>query len=284
MTAIDNLLAGLFDYAGLYPPASLGLLSASNNYLAYARGKNSSALGRFIINVESLGELRAMVDDSLGQFRISAIVNDVAGLDAVDEETRKGMRIESVEIKCADAEEIGRIAQKVPSQITAWFEVPMNASGRAALGAISSAAARAKIRMGGAVPEAIPSVSETVQMLVALAELRLPFKATAGLHHPVRSRRALTYQAQSPQGTMHGFVNLCCAASVIHLGGNARDAEKLLEEEDAGAWQVGKDAIQWRDLKWTKDQLATIRGEFLSGIGTCSFEEPMQDLERLEWL
>jgi hypothetical protein len=47
MTAIQTLLAGLFDYAGLYPPASLSLRSAANNYLDYARGKHAKALGRF---------------------------------------------------------------------------------------------------------------------------------------------------------------------------------------------------------------------------------------------
>ena len=36
MSAIETLLAGLFDYAGLYPPAGLGMRSAANNYLEYA--------------------------------------------------------------------------------------------------------------------------------------------------------------------------------------------------------------------------------------------------------
>ena len=284
MTAIETLLAGLFDYAGLYPPASLGLRSAANNYLEYSQNAHASALGRFIINVDRLDELRSFVGEHLGQFRISAILNDTTGLDALAEELRNGMPIEAVEIKCSSPEDIERIAPRVPQQLGTYFEVPVNADGGIALKSIASAGARAKIRMGGVVPEAIPPVPEVVRMLAALAELRLPFKATAGLHHPLHSHRALTYKPESPRGTMHGFLNLCCAAAVLYFGGNANDAEKLLKEEDASTWRVCEVAIQWRDLEWTKDDLATMRRDFFCGIGSCSFEEPMNDLESLGWV
>jgi hypothetical protein len=284
MTAIETLLAGLFDYAGLFPPASLELRSAANNYLDYSRGARSSALGRFINSVDRLGELRAMAGKSLRQFRISAIVADMRGLDAMAQEIRDGMPIETLEMKYAWPEEIDRIVTRIPQQLSVYVEVPVNAGGRAALKFICAAGARAKIRMGGVVPEAFPSVHETIQTLAALAELRLAFKATAGLHHPVRSCRALSYQPQSATGTMHGFVNLCCAAAVLYFGGNASEAEELLLEEEASAWHFSPDALQWRDLKWTTDKLALLRREFFHSIGSCSFEEPMHDLEALGWL
>jgi len=285
MTAIEALIAGLFDYAGLYPPASLGLRSAANNYLEYSRSARASALGRFIVNLDRLDELRSIVGDSLGKFRISVILNsDVDALDGVAEGIRNGIPIETLEIKCAHLEDIERLRPKIPAPLMSYFEVPVGSAGRAALQAVSGAGGRAKIRMGGVVPEAFPPVLETVQMLAALATLRLPFKATAGLHHPVRSCRDLTYQPHGPRGTMHGFMNLCCAAAVLYYGGDAGDARKLLEEEDPSAWQIGRDAIQWRHLKWSTDQLATMRHEFFESIGSCSFEEPMHDLESLAWL
>ena len=283
MTAIEALLAGLFDYAGLYPPASLGLRSAANNYIEYSRGKHAAFLGRFIINAERLDELRTVAGDALGQFRISAIVADAGGLDTVADEIRKGMPIGTIEIKCAP-EDIAQIAPQIPKELTAYFEVAANAGGLRALRSILGTGARAKIRMGGVVPEAIPSAFDAAEMVGTLAQLPLAFKATAGLHHPVRSRRALTYQPQSPSGTMHGFMNLCCAAAVGYFGGNSTDAENLLQEENTSAWQVGADAIQWRDLTWTTGQLATLRRDFFQSIGSCSFEEPMHDLESLGWL
>ena len=284
MKAIEALLAGLFDYAGLYPPASLELSSAAKNYLEYARAKRAALLGRFIINIDRLDELRAVAGDALGQFRISAIVTDSSKIDALCQQVHLGMPIESVEIRCARPEEIERTAQSIPKQFTAYFEVPVNAAGRAALESIAGAGARAKIRMGGVVPEAFPSVFDVAEMLSALANLRLPFKATAGLHHPIRSCRKLTYESEGPMGTMHGFMNLCCAAAVVYLGGRVEDAREVLEEEEAAAWEVEAGALRWRDLRWTADQLARLRLDFFEGIGSCSFEEPMNDLESLGWL
>ena len=60
MTAIETLLAGLFDYAGLYPPANLDLSPAADNYLKYRRSKHSAALGRFILNLDRLDEFRSI--------------------------------------------------------------------------------------------------------------------------------------------------------------------------------------------------------------------------------
>lgn len=284
MTAIETLLAGLFDYAGLYPPTSLSLRSAANNYLEYARSKHASALGRFIINLDRLDELRPIAGEFLDRFRISVIAADGANLETVAEHIRSGMLIETLEIKCNEAAEIEGVLSKVPSQLTTYIEVPVNSAGIALLKTISDAGARAKIRMGGVVPEAIPSASDVAEMLKALADLRLPFKATAGLHHPVRSRRPLTYQPQSPIGTMHGFMDLCCATAALCFGGEVGDSEKLIREEDPSAWQVSPDGVQWRHMRWSEDQLARLRRDFFISIGSCSFEEPLQDLESLGWL
>jgi hypothetical protein len=284
MTAIQTLLTGLFDYAGLYPPASLSLRSAANNYLEYSRGEHASALGRFIINSDRLEELRSVAGKSLGELKLSVIVSEAADLDLITEHIRKGLPIDAVEIKCAQPDGIKRMAARVPQPLAAYFEVPLDESGPDALEAISTSGMRAKIRMGGVVAEAFPSISAVVQILEALAKLRLAFKATAGLHHPIRSCRPLTYEAQSAKGTMYGFLNLLCAAAVLYFNGQSSDAEKILAEEDSSAWQLSPDTLQWRHLKWTLDQLSTLHREFFISIGSCSFEEPIQDLNAMGWL
>jgi hypothetical protein len=284
MRAIETILAGLFDYAGLYPPASLSLRSAANNYLEYSRGEHAGALGHFIINSDRLEELRTVAGDSLDQFRLCVIVSEAEDLNLIADRLSEGMPIDAIEIKCAQPEAIERMAARVPQPLIAYFEVSLDAHGPSTLEVISALGIRAKIRMGGVVSEAFPSISNVVQMLAALAKLRLPFKATAGLHHPIRSCRPLTYEAQSAKGTMHGFLNLCCAAAVLYFGGQSDDAEKVLGEEDPSAWKFGPDALQWRHLRWTRDQLSALRREFFISIGTCSFEEPIQDLKSLGWL
>jgi len=284
MTAIKTLLAGLFDYAGLYPPASLDLRSAANIYLRYRRSKHSAALGRFILNLDHADEFRSIVGDSLVDFSLSVIAPEDADWASIAKQIKGGLYIESLEVKCSEPSAIERITQQVPQNVVTYFEVPIHASSLPALEAIRAGGARAKIRMGGVVPEAIPSTPDVAQMLKTLADLRLPFKATAGLHHPLRSKQALTYHPQSPTGVMHGFINLSCAAAVAFFGGDVEEAKRLLAEEDPAAWKVSADSLHWRNQSWTADQLATLRRDFFIGIGSCSFEEPIHDLESLKWL
>jgi hypothetical protein len=284
MNAIDTLLADFFDYAGLYPPASLSLRSAANNYLDYASGKHAAALGRFIINADRFEEFRSIAGERLKQFKLSVIASDVESLSGISHEISNGMPIETVEIKCADPEVIQRIPSNVPQSVTTFIEISFDSYGIAALDVISRQGLRAKIRMGGVIAGAFPPVSAVIQILSALAKLRLPFKATAGLHHPIRSNQPLTYDQNSEKSTMYGFLNLSCAAAVLYFNGKEKDAEKLLQDEDQAAWQVDEDSLQWRHLKWTRNQLSTLRHEFFMSIGSCSFEEPIRDLEALGWL
>ena len=100
------------------------------------------------------------------------------------------------------------------------------------LDALARIRARAKLRMGGVVAEAFPSQEGgRVHSAALWPERQLPFKATAGLHHPIRSRHPFTYAAVSASGTMHGFLNVLFAAALLYFGGAAGEALKTLEEE-----------------------------------------------------
>ena len=63
--AVDALLSGLVDYAGLFPPASQGMREALENYASYRKGEDRSALGRFIVPVSRLKELETVGRDLL---------------------------------------------------------------------------------------------------------------------------------------------------------------------------------------------------------------------------
>ncbi|MFX4589154.1 hypothetical protein ABTB15_19430, partial [Acinetobacter baumannii] len=84
----------------------------------------------------------------------------------------------------------------------------------------------AKIRTGGIKPEAIPSPTEVAAFIKACAKLQLAFKATAGLHHPIRAVRALTYDQDAPRAVMHGFINVLMAAAFAWSG--EEDIEAIL--------------------------------------------------------
>ena len=150
--------------------------------------------------------------------------------------------------------------------------------------AIADAGMRVKLRMGGMTAEAFPEAASVASTLKELSKRGLAIKATAGLHHPLRSRHPFTYREDSENGVMHGFVNLLCAAALVWFGGAKDEVVQLLEEQDSQAWRVTADAIYWRGRHWSANELREVRERFLKCVGSCSFAEPVRDLEALGWL
>ena len=112
-----------------------------------------------------------------------------------------------------------------------YFESPPE-TWRSLLPAIGVAHARAKIRTGGVIAEAIPEESRGARFLRIASERRVAFKATAGLHHPLRRMQRLTYKPDSPEAVMHGFVNVFCAAVLLWH-------EPALRRKRRGCWASG---------------------------------------------
>lgn len=283
MRAIDALLADAIDYAGLYPPAGLDMHTAARNYLEYSRSAHGHALGRFVVDLDRFPYLWDAAGDYARGMRLSVIAPADADWDDLRRLIDQGYAIEAVEIKAAAPAEIGRIAARIPSGLTAYFEAPISGAPEL-VEAIAAAGARVKIRMGGVTADAIPSAQAVAEMLAEMAARRMIFKATAGLHHPIRGRHALTYAASSPSAVMHGFMNLACAAALLYFGGDAEEARQMLEEEWPGTWQVQPGAIVWEEYGWGADELREVRQQFLAGFGSCSFQEPVRELEALRWL
>ena len=281
-TAIETVLAGLIDYAGLYPPAGLDMRSAVDNYRRYRKGPQARALGRFIIDLSRMDELRSAAAN-LDGLRLSVLVSHPSQLDAVAELIDDGVPVESVEAKVASARDVEPFARGVTPNVEAFLEIPFASTDPDMLRAISDHGARAKLRMGGVTAEAFPPAVAVARILEALSRAQLAFKATAGLHHPIRSRHSFTYAQDSPRGMMHGFINLICAMALLRSGVKVEEAERVLAEEDVEAWSLTSESLAWRSFGWSADQLSETRKGFVS-FGSCSFEEPIRDLEALGWL
>jgi hypothetical protein len=284
MRAIHRLLAGLIDYAGLHPPAGLDMRSAVGNYLKYRQGKYEYALGCFVVDMNRLAEVRDAAGDSIDEMRLSVIVSPGTDSPRLPDLVQSGLRVELLEFKPARAADVMSLAKRTPAGVTPYFEIPVDGRDLNILDAIAEARCRAKLRLGGLVKESFPQASDVVKILKELAGRRIAFKATAGLHHPIRSRYPFTYEPDSPSGMMHGFVNLFFAAALMYFGGDANDAERLLNDQDINAWEINEDTISWNTLHWTTARLREVRQKFMNSFGSCSFEEPLRDLETLRWL
>ena len=118
---------------------------------------------------------------------------------------------------------------------------------------------RAKIRCGG---ERVPTVEEMADVIRGCRSRGLVFKATAGLHH--------AYPTESGE---HGFLNLLAAAVF-------GDEEEALREA-APAFALDATSFRWRDREALPARLADVRASLFHSIGTCSFFEPVEELDAL---
>ena len=140
---------------------------------------------------------------------------------------------------------------------------------------------KAKIRTGGLTGELIPPVTEVARFIDACRRHDVAFKATAGLHHPVRSQHNLTYETDSERATMHGFINVILSACLRH-GGTSREAiEPVLAESRAEAFSFDSNGGGWGELRMQNDEIESARLRFMVSFGSCSFEEPIDELKGL---
>jgi hypothetical protein len=242
---LQALLEGLIDYAGLFPPAGLSCEASVANYLQYRAGPHAWMLRWLVVGAADLANVPRELDGAL------SVLSDA-------DEPRAAV------IEAKRVVSVGR---------PAYCEVPIGE-----LDAVKRAGSFAKIRTGGVKPEAIPPVGDVAAFILACADRRLAFKATAGLHHPIRSMQSLTYAADSPRAVMHGFLNVFVAAARAWHGD--RDLEPILAETDPAAFHFD-DRVHWRDRSLDVAQVREARQQFAHSFGSCSFEEPVRDLEAL---
>ena len=224
MTAVDSrraLLAELIDHAPLFPPASLPVDEALAEHERARAGANAWMLRRFVAPASRLGELD-------GELRLSVVLDVPADLDDA--------RIEAVEVPPGSDERPRAPEVYLEGRIEPGFG--------------------AKVRCGGA---RVPTVEELAGFILECREQEVAFKATAGLHHALRT------------GGEHGFLNLL-AACVFG------DEEEALRDD---AFELDAESFRWRGHAAGPDELARVRRKLFSGIGSCSFDEPVAELQAL---
>jgi hypothetical protein len=183
-------------------------------------------------------------------------------------------------VSAATPEQIALLGGLVPEDYELYLELPLAAELPRLLAAAAEVGARAKLRAGGVQPSDIPATAAVHGFLGACAAARLPFKATAGLHHPVRAERGLTYDPSGPRGVMHGYLNLLLAAAFCWRG-EAPAAAQVLEEAAGGAFRLEPEAIVWHGRTVSAAELRQVRHDFAIAIGSCSFTEPVDEMAAL---
>jgi hypothetical protein len=299
MHGLHTLLQGSIDYAGLFPPAGLDMAAAVAGYAEYRRSADRWALGRFVVPAPRLGELEAAAADlvpsapSADAWPLAVLLGDAGAeeIRALGEfncrhaaEGAPALSGDVVEVKADSVAAIERIAAAVPRYLQAYIEVPIAGDPAPLVAAIGRAGARAKVRTGGVTADAFPVAADVARFLAACTAAGVAFKATAGLHHPLRAEYRLTYRPDSASGTMYGFLNLFLAAAFLREGMSRDDAVRLLEERDPAAIRFAGGGVEWRGRRLEAGALQRAREQGIVSFGSCSFTEPIGDLRQLGML
>ena len=294
----------LVDYAGLFPPAKLDMRSSVEEYVAARGGSFAWMLGRCIVPASRLKELKSITEalaSGTPELPLSVIIdahNDPrtwfnsahAVFTDVAAHRAAGMRIEALEVPLpplatrrethdANIGQCAMLAERTGVRnLPIYVELPRDDRFielmLGAFTALSRYRLGAKMRCGGVVSEAFPSIDELGAFISTAVEENVPFKATAGLHHPIRHRN-------EPTGfMMHGFVNLL-VATVLARNSNAEELREILSEEAPDAFHFEERSLRWRDRNASLEQIAAAREHAFVGYGSCSFDDPIADLTAL---
>ena len=292
LESVRTLLSSCVDYAGLFPPSAVSMPEAVINYATYRNSNYNWMLGRFVVGASRLQEFYECAQDFISRDAASAWRVAVVAGDNLFETLRivaefnaahgPGVVCDMVEMKAATEYQIETVSASMPAGVAAYFEIDPNVNFPEMLAAIALTGQRAKIRTGGVTADAFPRSHDVVKFVQSCLGANVPFKATAGLHHPIRCFRPLTYEENAAKGTMHGFLNLFLMTGFAVEGYRRSFLEDVMEEEFDEVFEFDASGVKWRnEFVLTNHQLARLRTLGIQSFGSCSFDEPIADLQSL---
>lgn len=314
--SLKNFTAKIIDYAGLFPPASLELAQAFHNYIFYRQGENKWMLNKFIIPAKRLGELTGLMNDmkiegtvpfsvlgtgadTVSDFKknfetdiknISEFVkihNDLVSIDAFEVRLPKELLEKEDDDDMLDLmiDVSDKLEKTLNKNVPVFYEsVPGDDYENIIIRVVETIASLNKgcgfkLRTGGTEPSAFPSADLISFAIISCCEFGVPMKCTAGLHHPVK------HFNESVNADMHGFFNIF-GAGILAYTSNLDEMElvEIINDEDPYEFVFNENGFEWNEIEVTNAQIKEARENFMISYGSCSFDEPVEDLKMLELL
>jgi hypothetical protein len=321
--SLKALTDKLIDYAGLFPPANLSLAEAVTLYDRYRREPESWMLSRFIIPAQRLAELTALAGDRfqpdspyhfsiLGQGGqdatgfLDGLKADLAEVAAFRQAHGSGITADIFETRLpdsilaeADVMEINGLLAGAGTLLAGqglhpFYEAALGPSWRSvvdvsvkAIAAYNGAAGQGaslpeagfKLRCGGTDAAAFPSQYQVAHAIAVCRDSGVLMKCTAGLHHPIRR------YDESVQNKMHGFVNVFAAGILAHIYNlPEHEIAAIIADENPAHFIFDEKKFAWLDRIASPAKIQLARQELMASFGSCSVDEPREDLQALDWL
>lgn len=296
--SVTALTSKLIDYAGLFPPAKLDMPTTLSNYASYLSCDEAWMLGRLIVPAGRLDEFELCTasflphEERAEPWRIScltAAAGDQHLRDDLDRITifnhehasvEAGLAmIDVIELRADSAQKIDSALDIIPDELYAFVEMPVDHDPRGLIAALAGGDAGAKVRTGGVTADAFPSSTNLARFICACASAHVPFKATAGLHHPLR------HHNDTVAAKMFGFLNVFVGACLVYEQPlDEETLRELLTDEASESFDFTANGLAWHDHTLSITQITDARNHFAVSFGSCSFDEPRDDLRQLKLL
>ena len=285
----------IIDYAGLFPPSKLDMGPAVQEYARFLETDDAWMVARFVLPVARFAEFEEAARDLLPRgeddvpWPISALTVP-AGDDKLPEQLdtirefnerhsnpENGLAVvDAIEIRGTSSTAIDEALDQIDDDIFPFFEIPVDEDPRGLIATLVGSEAGAKIRTGGVTADLYPSPEHVARFIATCAGADVAFKATAGLHHPLR------HFSEAVQTDEFGFLNIFTAALLaMHREWDAVALVQVLTDEDAASFAFHADGMSYRDERFNSDELDDCRLAFALSFGSCSMAEPRDDLRHL---
>jgi len=298
--SLKLFLTKLIDYAGLFPPAKLQLKPALNNYNNDIKCSDKWMLSQFILPLSILNNITEKMMDGFNQnfpLKLSLLSNDldlnIDQLFLFKDKFGEKVEFSGLESKILDIhsfhtilEKTNEVQNKNQLNMASFFELPtqenwidkmiksveiiteFNFNHNSNFGF--------KLRCGGVEPYMFPSPENIAETIIICIQNNISLKFTAGLHHPVR------HYNDSIQTKMFGFFN-------IFIGGmlakkyrfNHVELIEVLIDQSSNNFKFKEEGLSWKKYNLSNKEIIQFRENDFISYGSCSFNEPREDLTKL---
>ena len=291
---LGQLLDGIIDYAGLFPPAQLSLDDALAEFESLP-SDNEWLVDLFICPSNKLAELDALVRrKGVDGLAVSVIGNAIdqpdKALASIERDIQRMEGCSQLEfgayeikinhhdegsivraIKALDRSGVGDLVEDT------FVEFAWNSHLEDCLHDLASINPNfgAKARTGGTTPELFPSTSDLAHFIHTAVSIEIPFKMTAGLHQPLR------YMDSELNTYHHGFLNVALASALaLSADLSTSEIDEILNITDSSKLTVSETEIIALGNSLNSDAV-TLFQDWFGGFGSCSVTEPVEGLKKL---
>ncbi|MEE2908438.1 MAG: hypothetical protein VX527_11490 [Planctomycetota bacterium] len=288
-----SLLDGVIDYAGLFPPAEHDMDEMVRRFAAGLAGHASWMLGRVVVPITRLDEFEqaaagllpasdtedpwclSLLVSSAEDVALAADIDRLAAFNSCHCVPENGLALADViELRAQTSDGIDQALDLLPDDVFPFFELAADEDNRGLIAALAGSEAAAKIRTGGVKPELNPSTRSVARFIHQCVQAGVPFKATAGLHHPLPNEEPTIPAHQQ------GFLNVFAAAVVVDS--HKIDEDQVVELLDLiEGFSFEDDHMKVGDYKLSREQIEEARAGLAISFGCCSWEDPLADLQAL---